>query len=152
MVLLGAVLFVTSCFLPYYGFPTPPAGRTISLYELLTLEPSAGSSDLGALLYLFGGVTAVAVVAIIALGRDGTRPGSPYLLVGAVLAWSLTWIGVLLRSIGRTPNVAATFGRPSLEMGLWLRAVSVGMAVIGTILVAASPTGAHEQGAAGRGA
>jgi hypothetical protein len=136
MVLLGAVLFVTSCFLPYYGFPRPPAGRTISLYQLLTLEPSPASSDLAALLYLFGGVTSVAATAIIALGRGRPRPGAPYLLVGAIVAWSLTWIGVLLRSIDRTPlNMAATFGPTSLEVGVWLQAVSIGVAVIGTILV-----------------
>jgi hypothetical protein len=61
--------------------------------------------------------------------------------VGAVVAWSLTWIGALLR--------LGTFLGASLEIGFWLQAVSVGVTIIGTILVATRRYGAHEQGAAG---
>jgi hypothetical protein len=68
----------------------------------------------------------------------------PAPLVGAVVAWSLTWIGALLR--------LGTFLGASLEIGFWLQAVSIGVAVIGTILVATRRTGAHERGAAGLGA
>ena len=72
-------------------------GGTISLYQQLTLGPNGSSSDVGALLYLFGGVAPVAVVATVGLVRRQGQPGLPSLLVGAVAAWSLTWIGVLLR-------------------------------------------------------
>jgi hypothetical protein len=34
-----------------------------------------------------------------------------------------------------------------LEAGFWLQAVSIGVAVIGTILVVSKRTGAHEHGA-----
>jgi len=126
IVLLGAGLFVTSCFLPYNGFAVL-GERTISLYQQLTLGPNDSSSDLGALLYLFGGVAPVAVVASVALVRGEGRTGLPSLLVGAVAAWSLTWIGVLLR--------LGTFAAASWEVGFWLQAVCIGVAVIGTILV-----------------
>jgi hypothetical protein len=142
IVLLGAGLFVTSCFLPYNGFEVL-GERTISLYQQLMLGPNDSSSDLGALLYLFGGVAPVAVVATVGLVRGEGRAGLPSLLVGAAAAWSLTWIGVLLR--------LGTFAGASWEVGFWLQAVSIGVAVIGTILVATRRTGAHERGAAGLG-
>ena len=97
---------MTSCFLPYNGFSIL-GERTISLYQQLTLGPNGRSSDLGALLYLFGGVAPVAVVAIVGLSRGERWTGLPFLLVGAVAAWSLTWIGVLLR--------LGTFGQASLR-------------------------------------
>jgi len=143
IVFLGAALFVASCFLPYVGYPVLPARgeqTTISLYQQLTLGPNGGSSDLSALLYLFGGIAPVAAVAVVALVRGERRPVLPALLVGAVVAWSLTWIGALLR--------LGTFGF-SLEIGFWLQAVSIGVTIIGTILVATRRNGAHERGAAG---
>jgi hypothetical protein len=136
IVLLGAGLFVTSCFLPYNGFEVL-GERSISLYQQLMLGPNGGSSDLGALVYLFGGVAPVAVVAIVGLARSERRTGVPFLLVGAVAAWSLTWIGVLLR--------LGTFQGASLEVGFWLQAVSIGVAVMGTIFVAPRRMGAHER-------
>jgi len=139
IVLLGAGLFVTSCFLPYNGFEVL-GERSISLYQQLMLGPNGGSSDLGAHVYLFGGVAPVAVVAIVGLARGVRWIGLPFLLVGAVAAWSLTWIGVLLR--------LGTFAGASLEVGFWLQAVSIGVAIIGTILVAARRRGAHEPGTA----
>jgi hypothetical protein len=99
---------------------------------------------LSSLLYLFGGVAPVAAAAVVALVRGERRPVLPALLVGAVVAWSLTWIGALLR--------LGTFLGASLEIGFWLQAVSIGVAVIGTILVATRRMGAHERGAAGLGA
>ena len=81
----------------------------------------------------------VAVVAIDGLARGERRTGLLSLLVGAVAAWSLTWIGVLLR--------LGTFAGASLEVGFWLQAVSIGVAIIGTILVATRRMGAHERGA-----
>ena len=123
--ILGAALFVTSCFLPYTGFEVGGM-RTISLYEQLTL-PGGGASDLAALLYLFGGVATVAAVAIVALMRGGRGPALTFMLVGAVIAWSLTMTGVLLQYV--------TYEGFSLEFGFWLQSVSIGVAVIGTILV-----------------
>lgn len=144
IVLLGAALFVASCFLPYVGYKglsIPGTKTTTTLYQQLTLGPNGGSSDLSSLLYLFGGVAPVAAVAVVALVRGERRPVLPALLVGAVVAWSLTWIGALLR--------LGSFLGASLEIGFWLQAVSIGVTIIGTILVATRRVGAHERGAAG---
>jgi hypothetical protein len=128
VVLLGAALFVTSCFLPYYGVA---GGRSVTLYDQL-LVAQGGGLELGAILFLFGGVATVVVVAFLGLTR-GERPSLPAFLAGAVAAWSLTWIGSLLRAANLREN--ALTGRLSLEVGFWLQAVSIGVAVIGTILV-----------------
>ncbi len=128
VVLLGAVLFVTSCFLPYYGVA---GGPSASLYDQL-LVTQDGGFELGAILFLFGGVATVVVAALVGLTR-GERPSLRAFLAGAVAAWSLTWIGSLLQTA--TLRDAALSGRLSLEVGFWLQAVSIGVAVIGTILV-----------------
>jgi hypothetical protein len=141
IVLLGAALFVTSCFLPYYGFP---GGRSVSVYDqLLVLQD--GGLELGAKLFLFGGVATVVVVALVGLTR-GERPSLRGFLAGAVSAWSLTWIGSLLRAASLREETTIPQGL-SLEVGFWLQAVSIGVAVIGTVLVATRRTDAHERGA-----
>lgn len=132
VVLLGAVLFVTSCFLPYYGFP---GGRSVSLYDQLLVTRSGGL-ELGAKLFLFGGVATIVVVAIVGLTR-GERPSGHAYLAGAVATWSITWVGSLLQAADLRGAALAPEGL-SLEVGFWLQAVSIGVAVIGTILVARS--------------
>src|SRR4051812_40810894 len=91
VVLVGAVLFATSCFLPYYGLPGAPS---TSRYDQLVVAQDGGL-ELGAILLLFGGVAVVLVVAIVGLTR-GEHPSAHAFLAGAVAAWSLTWIGSLL--------------------------------------------------------
>jgi hypothetical protein len=134
VVLVGAAGFVASCFLPYDGLTILPDGsRTVSLYEqLVSLGPNDGGSDFGALLFLFGGVASVAVIAIMGATRGGLRP-SAATMAAAVSVWSLTWIGLMIRE--------ATFvGGISLEWGFWVQASSIGVVVIGTIVVVAHRT------------
>lgn len=144
IVLLGAALFLTSCFLPYYGFPG--GQHSVSLYDQL-LVAQDGGLELGAKLFLFGGVATVVVVALVGLIRGERQSGRGF-LAGAVSAWSLTWIGSLLQSAGLREG-ATIPGGLSLETGFWLQAVSIGVAVIGTILVVSKRTRAHEHGAPG---
>ena len=94
-------------------------------------------------MFLFGGVAEVEAVAVFGLARRQRWTGLPWLLVGAVAAWSLTWISFLI--------YMGTIGLDnlSLEIGFWLQAVSIGVAIIGTTLVATRHTGARERGAAG---
>ena len=105
VVLLGAVLFVATCFLPYYGFP---GGRSASLYDQLLVAQGGGLKS-GVILFLFGGVATVVVVTILGLTR-GERPSLRAFLAGAVAAWSLTWIGSLLQAVTLRENVLT--GRP----------------------------------------
>jgi hypothetical protein len=87
------------------------------------------------------------VVALVGLTRGERQSGRGF-LAGAVSAWSLTWIGSLLQSAGLREG-ATIPGGLSLETGFWLQAVSIGAAVIGTILVVSKRTRAHEHGAPG---
>lgn len=127
VVLAGAAGFVASCFLPYYGGGVfGPGIATISLYQ----QWSRGSVgwQVGSVLFLFGGVATVAFLALAAVTR-GPRT-APTALSATVVAWSLTWTGLMIRD--------ATFGLGiTLEWGFWVQALSVGMVVIGTILVVA---------------
>jgi hypothetical protein len=134
VVVVGAAGFVASCFLPYNGLTIlPDRSRTISLYEqLVSLGPNDGGSDFGALLFLFGGVASVAVIAVMGAARGGLPPSAAS-MAAAVVVWSLTWIGLMIRE--------ATFGGGiSLEWGFWVQASSIGVVVIGTIVVVAHRT------------
>jgi hypothetical protein len=141
IVLLGAALFVATCFLPYYGYEFAKGG-SVSLYDQVIVA-YGGGLQLGPKLFLFGGVATVVVVALIGLRRR-ERPSGRGLLAGAVSVWSLTWIGSLLQTASLRDN--ALSGRLSLEVGFWLQAVSIGVAVIGTVLVATRRTDANERG------
>lgn len=127
IVLLGAALFVISCFLPFNGFSLGPGARTVSLYQQVGQGLNGGWNP-GGVMFLFGGVAAVVVVAVFGLTRRKRWTGLPWLLVGAVSAWSLTWTGFLIYT--------GTIGLDnlSLEIGFWLQAASIGVAIIGTIL------------------
>jgi hypothetical protein len=146
IVLLGAALFLASCFLPYYGYESARVGMA-SLYDQLIVA-FGGGLQLGRKLFLFGGVATVVVAALIGLRRR-ERPSRGF-LAGAVTVWSLTWIASLLQSASLRGG--GTFTRYSLEIGFWLQAMSIGVVVIGTILVATHRAEAHERDPAGLGA
>ena len=145
IVLLGAALFLASCFLPYYGYESARVGMA-SLYDQLIVA-FGGGLHLGRKLFLFGGLATVVVAALIGLRRR-ERPSRGF-LAGAVTVWSLTWIASLLQSASLRGG--GTFTGYSLEIGFWLQAVSIGVVVIGTILVVTHRTEAHEKGSAGLG-
>ena len=126
IVLLGAALFVTSCFLPYYGLTE---GQSVSLYDQLLV---GGGLELGANLFLFGGVATVVVVASSVLFEASANRGAASSRARSQRG-SLTWIGSLLQSASLRE---ATIPRGlSLDAGFWLQALSICVAVIGTILV-----------------
>lgn len=140
--LVGAALFVATSFMAFYGFP---GGGSVSQYDQLMVGQDDGV-EFGGILFLFGGVATVVVVAIVGLARGKRDAGPVQGLAGAVAAWSLTWIGALLHT---TNLLEGTIPRGlTLELGFWLQAVSIGVAVIGTILVATRRIGAHERRAA----
>ena len=72
----------------------------------------------------------MAVVAAMGGGQGLPPPGAAS-VVAAVAAWSLTWIGLMIQE--------ATFGIGDLVgMGFSVQAATVGVVVIGTIVVAAT--------------
>ena len=130
LVLAGTAGFVVSCFAPFLGGGLfGPGSDTVSLWQQGPPGDDSVASVLARLLLLFGGVATVAVLAIAGLTRRGVL-AAPTVLAAAAVAWSLTWIGLLIDQ--------ATIGLGvTLEWGFWLQALSVGVVVIGTILAVA---------------
>jgi hypothetical protein len=59
------------------------------------------------------------------------------MLAATVVAWSLTWTGLMIRDAMLGLGI-------TLEWGFWVHAVSVGVVAIGTIVVVATArAGAH---------
>jgi hypothetical protein len=125
IVLLGVVGFVVGCFLPYLsGVILAPGEDSASLIRLIWTPAEGPLEQVGALLNLFAGAATVGVVALLGVGRQ--RGWTPHALVAGVAAWTLTWIGVLV-------NQEAAFG--PYEVGYWVLLASMGVAIIGTVVV-----------------
>ena len=125
---VGVAGWVVGCFLPIAEL----GGRNISLFEQISSGPIW--NDIGGVLYLFGPISAILVVAI--LGVLGViRAAARFLLVGAVVAWSLVSVGVLI-------SFAASFvgGGPgaTLDLGYWCCWAGVTVVVSGTAVVLVS--------------
>jgi hypothetical protein len=125
IVLLGVVGFVVGCFLPCLSGVILARGEdSASLIRLIWTPAEGPLEQLGALLNLFAGAATVGVVALLGVGRQ--RGWTPRALVAGVAAWTLTWIGVLM-------NLEAAFG--PYEVGYWVLLASMGVAIIGTVVV-----------------
>jgi peptidoglycan/LPS O-acetylase OafA/YrhL len=130
VVLLGVAGFVLSCFLPYTQFFDQVS---ISYYRLATASRGGTLEYVGGLMLLFGGTATVAWVALAGL-RHGQheRRQTPSILLAVTVVWSLSWIGVVV-------SVSGVFGH---EVGYWSMLVSVGVVIVGTVVVwiSARPT------------
>ena len=127
VVLIGAVGFVVSCFLPYTDFDLPGM-VTPSFYRLIVRTGGTATLErIGGSLYLFAGATIVAVIAIAGIARP--RRWTPYALAAASAAWSLAWIGALLNTSGLISPKRA---------GYWGLFVGIGVVVLGTIVALVS--------------
>jgi hypothetical protein len=132
IVLVGVAGFVLSSFLPYTSFQAvvgadSSASPPLSYYRLVTTTPGGGTLQyVGGLLFLFGGAATVAWVALAGL-RHGhhERRRTPSILVAVTVAWSLTWIGLLVNASGFYEE----------EVGFWFMLVSAGVVIVGTIVV-----------------
>ena len=88
---------------------------------------------LGGILYLFGGITAIAVFALV--GMRVRQRWNVVVLAGAVVPWSLASIGVLI-TIGAAAsgfNIGSVLG-----VGYWGLWVSVICVVAGTVILVLS--------------
>jgi hypothetical protein len=115
IVLVGVIVFIVGCFLPYWGV-TEPTSASLSLYWLYIPEGIGARQSVGGLLILFGGVTTLAWIAIAGIrGSRWTRPA----LAGVTVAWSLTWIGTLLAQSASPASVEARVGGSSSSASRW---------------------------------
>jgi hypothetical protein len=140
VVLLGVAGWVVSCFRPLYRITEAQTVRTT-----LVRQVSFGSvgTRLGGILYLFGGITAIVVFALV--GVRVRQRWNVAVLAGAVVAWSLASIGVLI-TIGAA---ASGFSIGSvLGVGYWGLWVSVICVVAGTVILVVSlrPRGRRRRG------
>lgn len=132
IVLAGVAGFVLSCFLPYTTFDAllpadSSSSPTFSYYRLVTTTPDGGTLQyVGGLLFLFGGAATVAWVALAGI-RHGhhERRRMPSTLAAVTVAWSLSWIGLLVQASG-------FYG---YEVGFWSMLASAGVVIVGTIVV-----------------
>lgn len=118
VVLVGVAGFVLSCFLPYAQL----IDRPFSYYRLVTMNLRP-LQYVGGLLFLFGGAATVEWVALSGL-RHGQheRRRTPSILVAVTVAWSLSWIGILISVAGD-------------RLGFWTMLISVCVVIVGTIVV-----------------
>jgi hypothetical protein len=113
-------------FLLYYAFP---GGQSVSLYDQL-LVAQGGGLELGAKLFLFGGVAASwSSPSSVSCEASANRRAASSRARSQRGHW--TWIGSLLQTASLREGAIPR----GLFIGFWLQAVSIGVAVIGTILV-----------------
>lgn len=130
VVLLGVAGWAVSCFRPLYRITEAQTVRTT-----LVRQVSFGSvgTRIGGIVYLFGGITAIGVFALV--GVRARQRWNVFVLAGAVVAWSLVSIGVLI-TIGAA---ASGFNLGSvLGVGYWGLWVSVICVVAGTVILVVS--------------
>jgi hypothetical protein len=137
IVLLGVVGFVVGCFLPYLSATFLPAEGTISLFRVIWLGAGRPFEQVGVWLNLFAGAATVGVIALLGIGRR--RAWTPRALVAGTAAWTLTWIGVLMSQAAFGPH----------EVGYWVLLASMGVAIVGTVVVWVSARGRGRESPAG---
>ena len=136
--LAGAAGFVASCSSHYYGLTVPSAirgpCRSTSSWRW---GPNDAGPNVGALLFLFGGVASVAVVAAMGVARGCLRP--------APRAW-----GGGRRLVVHVDRIDDPRGhvrdRGSRWNGLLVQAATVGVVVIGNVVVAATARAGNASG------
>ena len=130
VVLLGVAGWTVSCFRPLYRITEAQTVRTT-----LFRQVSFGSvgTKLGGIVYLFGGIIAIGVFALV--GVRVRQRWNVVVLAGAVVAWSLVSIGVLI-TLGAAASGFSL--RSVLGVGYWGLWVSVICVVAGTVILVVS--------------
>jgi hypothetical protein len=117
LVLAGVAVFLVGSFLPYVRFEARVFSP--SLYEMQTMRHS-GLGWVGAVLLMFTGALALAVVAILGIRRSRTSTASA--MLGISIVWVLQEIGFLLGANGLWPTKAA---------GYWAQVLAVVIVIAG---------------------
>ncbi len=124
--LVGTLAFVVACFLPYV---TLRPGFSPTLYEMQTMRHT-GAGWVGAVLMLFTGVVALAVIS--SVGIRGSQDWTAAAFFAVALVWTLDEVGFALGAAGLWPTKA---------VGYWVVLGAVGLVVVGAIIVAISGRG-----------
>jgi hypothetical protein len=122
VILAGVVGFLIGSFLPFYDLALTDESPSFAR-QMLTGLPETPGWEVGGILMLFAATAVVGVMAAIGLGA-GARDSATQTLIGAAVAWSITWVGALLRSTGF-----------SVEIGFFVMWVGIGVVVVGTVIV-----------------
>jgi len=123
--LVGTLAFVVGSFLPYV---TLRQAFAPSLYEMQTMRHT-GAGWVGAVLMLFTGVAAVAVISSVGIRRPQVWTAAALFVV---VVWTLDEIGFALGAAGLWPTKA---------VGYWVVLGAVGVVVVGAIIVGISVQG-----------
>jgi hypothetical protein len=97
VVLLGALVFMVSCFLPYSAASfrsLAPVTPELSWFQLTVTNPPTALEHVGGFLHTFGGVAAIVWIAI--AGLSGHRRWTRVALMAASGVWSLAWFSGLM--------------------------------------------------------
>ena len=122
VILAGVATFLVGSFLPFYRIER--TNETLSFASQVLSGLSDGPEwVLGGILMLFAATAVLVVTAAIGLGELARASAAPT-LVGAATTWSLTWVGVLLRSTGFP-----------VAVGYFVMWVGVVVVIFGTVIV-----------------
>ena len=124
--LVGTLAYVVGCFLPYV---TLRQAFAPSLYEMQTMRHT-GAGWVGAVLMLFTGVVALAVISSVGIRR--LQGWTAAALFAVALVWTLDEVGFALDAAGLWPTKA---------VGYWVVLAAVGIVVVGAIIVGISVRG-----------
>jgi hypothetical protein len=125
VILVGAVGFIVSCFLPFMTVGVP-VDSGISLVRLSTAGPVGAVAAVGSVIHLFVGLVVLAWIAVVGIVRP--RPWTAVALIAASIVWSLIQAGSLISWIG-------FYGPRDPAVGYWLILVSVLVVIAGTAMV-----------------
>ena len=116
-VLLGAAVFLVTLFLPF----AREGSESRSILASWSASPIPGR--LAGYLYLFGGITVVAIVAIAGLTQERARRWTRDAIAIVATAWSFPWLGRIVNFRGTSFH---------LEVGYWLLIASLLLIISGS--------------------
>ena len=128
VVLLGAIGFVGSSFLPYYDpGPNIPGVHDLSFFRVFMVWRDSSLVSAGGYLTLFGGIATIMWICFASLRSH--RSWTPDALLAVSVVWSFTWVGSFLSGWD--------LFAPHL-IGYWALAVNVVLVLAGAIVVSRS--------------
>jgi hypothetical protein len=144
----AAVYAVAALVLDYYG-PQGISSGSLTYFDLLRGPDVSGAGAMvtsGAVLTVFGGAVALAIVAILGLRGPASRAlrGAA---IGGVAVWDAFVVGGTFTVLSRREDLPLDLGP-----GFWAQPICAAIATIGALVLlrrSSAPGGVHEEGRAG---